>query len=198
VKKNKTKINWGAVGGIAAIVAAITAIVGAVPIVDGWIKGQYTKYEDAPNRISIEHPKDWKIETGTGDEKVKFSPRDFSEECSPVIAVNVVKDIGIKGLPSSIESYKNIISEKVHRVDRTAKIKDASVVPNQPATLLALKPAYKLTYSIKAKECDLKGMVVGRMDAGKAYYVVYSAKSSEFSNYLSAAEKIITSLKISN
>ncbi|WP_232224203.1 serine/threonine-protein kinase [Mastigocladopsis repens] len=153
----------------------------------------FLSYENSQYDIKIKYAEGW-IKQEQGDffgEVAEFFPTDknLSHSCPLEMAIRI-NDLPKKLL--SLEEYKNLAVKKIKNNNPSTHITDES----SPTTTLSNFRAYKLIYTRQDGKCHLRVMETGTVRHNKAYYITYTAESSQYSNFLPIAEKMINSFQI--
>ncbi|MCF2150578.1 protein kinase [Desmonostoc muscorum LEGE 12446] len=155
----------------------------------------FETYNEPKSGITIKYPSnDWQpIEPSSNfdTEVVKFIPKNQNQADSCPVAIAIdVNDLSQQLL--SLEESKNLAVQKIKNINPNSQITDDS----QPSTTLSKLKAYKLTYTRKEEQCQMKVMEIGTVRNGKAYFITYTAEEKEYNKYLELAETMINSFEI--
>jgi eukaryotic-like serine/threonine-protein kinase len=145
---------------------------------------KYTAYEN--KYFKINHPENWQVIDNeqniiTG-EKIKFSIPKLTEKDN----FQEKLTISIEECPGTFDECKN--NEK-RKIPAGQNISDETVT-------LGGKSAYKLTYTTKKDNIDLKNMKVGTLQGGQVYTITYTADTNDFDKYLPAVQAMIKSFEL--
>ena len=156
----------------------------------------YLVYENNNYGIKIKRPDNWKIQNLGGsdltDEVAKLFPVNQSEssDCPLYIFINV--DDFPEGRIFSVNEYKNFALRQIQKINPNTKVTDSS----SSATTLSNFGAYKLVYTRRDGECNLRVMEIGTVRNGKAYFISYTAEEKQYSQFLPTVERMINSFEI--
>lgn len=149
----------------------------------------FLTYDSYVYGIRIKYPLDWTKEEQVFGTVVSFSSPiesasdDFSENLNVL-----VQDLSAQ--PITLEEYTRISEEQVEQYITNGKILDTI------ATTLDGNSAYKLVYTGKQGQYNIKWMQVYTIKDDKAYVITYTAEMDSYSNFLGTAQEMINSFEI--
>ena len=146
-------------------------------------------YEAAEESIKIKYPQDWSrqdIKDPLTKELVSFSPKNRSQS-----GVNITLSFDdLSNSPLTLEEFSKSTIDKIRQYTENAKILEAT------ATTLGNRRAYKIIYTGRDFNQNLKKMQVWALHKNKAYTVTYAAQENQYDSSLKTAKEMIDSFEI--
>lgn len=161
------------------------------------IPNKLLDYKNSTYGISMQYPANWESSPGENNNSadssidvVSFSPTGENNSSATVDLLVDTVDSG--------QNLKQYVPELIS--DNKIDLKDFKVLNSSTGDVtLASTPAYKVEYTYTDDTGqNLKGLETGTIIGNKVYFAVYENSPAQYDRDLSAAQKMIDSLKIEN
>ncbi|MDF5712150.1 MAG: protein kinase [Nostoc sp. S4] len=148
---------------------------------------ELSPYEDPEVKIKIKYPETWTredLKNPITGEWVKFSPKQSTTKTS------------LEQVTISIEDFAGTLEDSKNKFVEEIKTSKNGQIISTNKTTLAYRPAYKLIYTVKDGENNLKNWRIWTLNRDKAYVIVYTAAIDDYEKFLPITEKMIQSFEI--
>lgn len=173
----------------ALIGLGISAVVSVIFL---WPRDNLLTYDNPTYGISIKYPQIWTKEENldpiTGSLATFVSPRQSGSDVFQENLRLIVQDLAGKNV--TLDEYTRTYINEIKLFSPDAEIVE------QGNTHLANRPARQIIYTVNEGEYTLKYFQVWTIQDNKAYVITYTSETSQYSDYLKTAQKMINSFEI--
>lgn len=146
-------------------------------------------YDNTAQGIKIKYPDNWDKQEELNvitKEVVQFiSPKESEADFQEHLIVEVEKTDN-----QTLDEYTKLSKQEILKLDKNAKI------IQEGASTLAGKNGYRVVYTTKKGNQELKKLEVWTLKNDKAYFVTYVSEAGKYELFLPAVEKMIKSLEV--
>ncbi|MEK0181952.1 MAG: serine/threonine protein kinase [Oscillatoriales cyanobacterium] len=147
-------------------------------------------YDNTAQGIKIKYPDNWDKQEESNPitkEVVQFiSPKESDADKFQERLIVTVEPTTNK----TLDEYTKLSKQEILKLDKNAKI------AQEGASTLAGKNGYKVVYTTKDGNRELKKLNVWTMKHDKAYLITYEAEAGKYDQFLPVVEKMIKSLEV--
>ncbi|NJR21810.1 MAG: protein kinase [Richelia sp. CSU_2_1] len=181
-----------AIGLVFAVVfgAAGFFVPGIIKTIESKNDGNFASYENLENRFKISYPDNWDKQEESNPiskEVVQFiSPLESNADSFQERLIVTVEPSGDR----TLEDYAKLSKQEILKLDLNAKI------TKEGAFTIARKSGYRIVYTTKMGDRELKKLEALTLKNDKAYLITYEAESGNYEKFLPVVEKAIKSIEI--
>lgn len=149
-----------------------------------------TNYDNTVQGIKIQYPDNWNKQEESNPitkEVVQFiSPKEKDGDFQERLIVTVEPTTNNQ----TLDEYTKLSKQEILNLDKNAKI------AKEEESTLAGKNGYRVVYTTKEGDRELKKLDVWTLKYDKAYLITYEAEASKYEKFLPVVEKMIKSLEV--
>jgi hypothetical protein len=158
-------------------------------MIDSFEISNFLLYENPTLGIKIQYPADWEEINGQADSKVTFiSPLQSNLD---MYRDNVMITIKSLSKNMTLDEYARMFISGLKN-----NATDFKIIEEGPTTLVANNTAYKIIFTTKDRQYDLKVMTVLTINDDKVHLIEYRSEQESYFKYLVTAQKMIDSFEI--
>lgn len=152
--------------------------------------GNFVIYENRDLGIKMQYPEKWNKQENINpitNEVVEFiTPQESNADSFLERLVVTVEPTSNQ----TLYEYTKLSKQEILRLDKNAKI------AQEGESTLASKNGYRVIYTTKEGDRELKKLEVWTLKYDKAYFVTYVAEAGKYEQFLPVVEKMIKSLEV--
>jgi hypothetical protein len=158
-------------------------------MIDSFVVSDFLLYENPALGIKIQYPTDWEQKKAQTNGNITFiSPLKSNLD---TYRDNVIITTNRLLKNTTLDAYADTFINELKKNSTDFKIVEENLI-----TLTGNTTAYKIVFTTKDGQHDLKAMVVLAIKNDKVYIIEYNSEVKAYSNYLATVEKMIDSFNI--